>query len=221
MAHRGLAIAGQNFDPDTTLPKCGNSSRCIRTQPLPHGKYMESFPMPKGDDRRFGIAVKDIVSELIRAAEGRSAQSDLNPVDKSVHALTGNFLDPGQRCLSLGRARHCCGDWVMASASRPASSNTLAGILAALATSSSGKVSVPVLSNTTPVDFGQPLDASPELSRTPGPEQGARHHSLHGGNRQTERTRAGDDQNRDRQGGPGAVRGQSSCLDAGSAGWII
>jgi hypothetical protein len=69
VTHRRFAIAGEYFDSDATLLKCGDSSGSIRTQPLPYRKDVTRFAMTEGDDGCFWVPAQDIVGELIRAAE--------------------------------------------------------------------------------------------------------------------------------------------------------
>ena len=75
-------------------------------------------------------------------------------------------------------------------------------------TSSSGKVSVPVLSNTTRSTSASRSMASPELSSTPVRNMAPETTVCTAGNRQPERAGAGDDENRDR-GDDGIVPGRA------------
>src|SRR6187455_2002308 len=50
VTYRGLAIAGEDLDSDTTLLKCGDRSGCIWTQPLPYRKDVTIFAISEGDN---------------------------------------------------------------------------------------------------------------------------------------------------------------------------
>ena len=150
-AHRRLAIAGQDFDRDVAASERGDRRRCIRAQALPNREDVRVSPWRKATTRRLGIACTGCRWRVWSAPQNDGLpKPDLEPVDQATHALARDLLDPGQRRPSLRGPRDRGGDRMTAGQRKPPGElEHVLGISAALATSSSGKVSVPVLSKTT------------------------------------------------------------------------
>ena len=148
-----------------------------------------------------------------------AAEPRLGAVDHGAHALArllGRAVERPRARAPRAPPRRRADGGSTARAAPPVSSRSGA-ISAALATRGSGSVSVPVLSKTTVSVSASRSIASPALRITPRAEQRAGGDHLHGGDRQRQRARAGDDQHRDRgddgvvqrrAGGEPADRGQ-------------
>jgi hypothetical protein len=104
---------------------------------------------PEGNDRYFWIETQNLVGQLVGLAERRPAQPYLFPVDQPADALPRLLDNSGKRRFGIGGARHCGGDRMMAGKRQPSREiEHVLGTLAEFTTSSSGTVSVPVLSKT-------------------------------------------------------------------------
>ena len=213
MLHRGLAVAGQ-----TARPRCraafsaAMAADRIGAQLLAHRKDMALRAAAECDDGHFGIAAQDFIGQRVGAAEGRAAEPHLDTVDRGAHAPARLLDRAGQRRLGPCGARDRGGNG-MAAGQREAAGEVEhvgAGWFAALTTSRSGSVSVPVLSNTTVSTSATRSIASPELSSTPDAEHRARGHRLHRGDGKPERAGTGDDQH--------GNRGDDRIVPAGAEG---
>jgi hypothetical protein len=147
--NRRLPIPREDLDCDATRPQRGNDGLRVGTHALTDREHMTRAASPEGNDRYFWIETQDLVGQLVGLPERRAAQPYLFPVDQPADALRRLLDNSGKRRFGIGGARHCGGDRIwLASASRPARSNTSWKTLAEFTTSSSGTVSVPVLSKT-------------------------------------------------------------------------
>ena len=140
------------------------------------------------------------LASLVRAAERRPAQSDLDAIDEAAHALPCHLLDPGQRRLCAGRPgpppRRPDDGW-RAQADRPARRHAC-GMLGGIRDIEFRQRQRARLVEHDPVDLGQPLDGVAGIEQHAGAEHRARYDGLHRRDRQTERAGTGDDENRNR-----------------------
>ena len=189
------AVAGEDdqFEPARTQRRDGLD--CVRPQRLAHHQDGRAAGMAERDGRDAGLDRSRGDAAELRVPSRASAPSIIARTPwpgSSMRRQTAHVRAPRAR-----RRRRADGGSTARAARRARAGP--ARPPRALSTRGSGSVSVPVLSNTTVSISARRSIASPELRITPRAEQRSGGDHLHGGNRERQRARTGDDQHRDRR----------------------